>query len=60
MTETQKVEALESLLSRVILYLELTAHDINDVHVADEVVQQSDAFHDEMLTILHSNSAASN
>jgi len=53
--ETQKIEALTDLLSTVIHTLELTKYDIEDVTEANNVVIKADAYHQQMIDILHSD-----
>lgn len=55
MTETQKIEALTALLDTVISSLELTKYDIEDVTKANNVVIEADAYHQQMIDILHNN-----
>ncbi len=55
MTDSQKIEALTDLLSNVIHTLELTQYDIDDPTESYSVVQKADAYHQQMIDILHSN-----
>jgi hypothetical protein len=54
MTDTQKIEALTDLLSSVIHSLEMTKYEIEDVSEAANVIREADKFHQQMITILHS------
>jgi division protein CdvB (Snf7/Vps24/ESCRT-III family) len=53
MTDAQKIEALTDLLSTVINTLELTKYDIEDVTESHNVVVKADAYHQQMIDILH-------
>lgn len=55
MTNEQKIEALTELLSNVIHTLELTQYEIEDIFETAEVVRKADAYHQQMIDILHSN-----
>jgi hypothetical protein len=54
MTDSQKVEALQELLSNVIHTLELTKYDIDDATESHNVVVKADDYFQQMLNILHS------
>jgi hypothetical protein len=54
MTDAQKVEALTDLLSSVISALDMTKYEIGDVSEAANVVRDADHYHQQMITILHS------
>jgi hypothetical protein len=54
MTDSQKVEALQELLSNVIHTLELTKYDIDDPTESHNVVVKADDYFQQMLHILHS------
>jgi hypothetical protein len=56
MTETQKIEQLQELLSTVIFALEMTQYEIEDATQSHNVVQLADAYHQKMIDILHSDS----
>jgi hypothetical protein len=53
MTDAQKIEALTDLLSNVINTLELTKYDIEDATESHNVVVKADAYHQQMINILH-------
>jgi division protein CdvB (Snf7/Vps24/ESCRT-III family) len=53
MTDAQKIEALTDLLSTVINTLELTKYDIEDATESHNVVVKADAYHQQMIDILH-------
>ncbi len=54
MTETNKVEQLQELLSQVIHSLEMTQYEIDDATESHNVVVQADAYYQQMIDILHS------
>ena len=51
--DEQKIEQLSSLLDRVIFALEMTQYDIDSFDRGAAVVQQADAYHQQMMDILH-------
>lgn len=53
MNNEQKIEQLSSLLDRVIFSLEMTQYDIDSFDRGLDIVQQADAYHQQMLDILH-------
>jgi len=53
MTETQKLEQLQELLSTVIFALEMTQYEIEDATQSHNVVQLADSYHQKMIDILH-------
>ena len=53
MTETQKLEQLQELLSTVIFALEMTQYEIDDPTQSHNVVQLADDYHQKMIDILH-------
>jgi hypothetical protein len=57
MTDSQKVEALQELLSTVIHTLELTKYDIEDATESHNVVVKADDYFQQMINILHSENS---
>ena len=55
MTDAQKIEALTDLLSNVIHSLEWTKWEIEDTSEAANVVREANHYHQQMLSIIHSN-----
>ena len=55
MTDAQKIEALTELLDTVISALEMTQYEIEDISEAANVVREADHYHQQMLSIIHSN-----
>lgn len=51
--DEQKIEHLSSLLDRVIFALEMTQYDIESPEQSHAVAQQADAYHQQMMGILH-------
>ena len=56
MTDTQKLDQLVELLSEVIHTLNMKQYEIDDATQSHQCEVESDAYHQRMIDILHSDS----
>ena len=55
MTETQKIDALVNLLNDVMHTLSMKQYEIEDATQSHKCEVEADAYHQQMIDILHSN-----
>jgi hypothetical protein len=55
MTDAQKIDALIDLCSNMIHSLEMTQWEIEDTSEAANVIREANHYHQQMLSIIHSN-----